>query len=116
MTVPSEKTLLIGKCPNCGSTHWMERWVDAISGPPTEVSAEDYLKYRMCKAGGNRSIFFVCGDFIQKTRQFVLTCKRCGYTLVNDFYKEAEKQVAAKQAREADEAEKHKPDTDAITE
>lgn|SRR5271157_19299 len=114
MTVPSEKTLLIGKCPNCGSTDWIERWVDAISGPPTEVSAEDYLEHRMRKSGSNRNIFFVCGDFIQKTRQFIMTCKRCGYTLVKDFYKEAEQQAMRQKMREADDAEKHKADKDAL--
>lgn len=91
MTVPSEKTIVKGKCPNCGGTEWTEKYVDAISGPPREIPIDDYAQHRLNVSGPQHGFFAVmCGDFIQKIRQFILVCQTCGYTFVKDFYKEDE--------------------------
>lgn len=85
MTVPSKKTLTIAKCPNCAGEEWVERIVDWITGAPEEVKPESYLETRAGASGAMRPTFMMCDEFIQKVRQFVLTCKRCGYTLIKSY-------------------------------
>lgn len=85
MTVPSEKTLTIAKCPNCECKEWAERTVDWISGAPKEVNPESYLEIRARASGAMRPTFMICDEYIQKVRQFILICKRCGYTLIKDY-------------------------------
>ncbi len=85
MTVPSERTLTKAKCPNCAGEEWDERVVDWMTGAPKEVKPEKYLDIRAAESDKMRPRYLMMDEYIQKVRQFILSCKRCGYTLVKSY-------------------------------